>query len=55
MSPDNRGLTVVVPRRAFLRRLIDLTIGIRRPHFLIRLSKEVKEDLSVWQKFPLRF
>ena len=41
----------MVPGRAFLHRLIDLTIGIRSPHILIRLSKEVKEDLSVWQNF----
>ena len=43
----NFACIVVVSGRAFLRRLIDLTIGIRRLHFLIRLSKEVKEDLSV--------
>ena len=43
--------TVVVPGRVFLRRLIDLTIGIRHPHFLIRLTREVKEDLKVWHQF----
>ena len=32
----NFACTVVVPGRAFLRRHIDLTIGIRHPHFLIR-------------------
>ena len=47
----NFACTVVVPGRAFLRRLIDLTIGIRHPHFLIRLTREVKEDLKVWQQF----
>ena len=47
----NFACTVVVPGRAFLRRLIDLTIGVRKPHFLIRLSKDVKEDLLVWQSF----
>ena len=47
----NFACTVVVPGRAFLRRLIDLTIGITRPHYLIKLSKEVKEDLLVWQHF----
>ena len=47
----NFACTVVVPGRAFLRRLIDLTIGITRPHYLIKLSKEVKEDLLVWQNF----
>ena len=29
----NFACTVVVPGRAFLRRLIDLTIGVRKPHF----------------------
>ena len=41
----------VVPGRAFLRRLTDLPIGIRHPHFLIRLTREVKEDLKVWHQF----
>lgn len=47
----NFACSVVVPGRAFLRRLIDLTIGVKRPHFLIRLSGEVKADLLVWQNF----
>ena len=47
--------TVVVPGRAFLRRLIDLTIGIHSPHFLIRLTREVKEVLKVWQQFLAGF
>ena len=47
----NFACAVVVPGRAFLRRLIDLTIGVKRLHFLIRLSKAVKEDLIVWQTF----
>ena len=46
----NFACSVVVPGRAFLRRLIDLTLGVNRPHFLIRLSREVKADLLVWQK-----
>ncbi|XP_022787762.1 uncharacterized protein LOC111327761 [Stylophora pistillata] len=51
----NFACTVVVPGRAFLRRLIYLTIGVRKPHFLIQLSKEVKEDLLVWQSFVSAF
>ena len=47
----NFACAVVVPGRAFLRRLIDSTLGIRSPHFFIRISKEVKEDLKVWQHF----
>ena len=44
----NFACTVVVPGRTFLRRLIDLTIGTHSPHFLIRLTRKVKEDLKVW-------
>ena len=51
----NFACTVVVPGRTFLRRLIDLTIGIHSPHFLIRLTREVKEDLKVWQQFLAGF
>ena len=43
----NFACTVVVPSWAFLRRLIDLTIGVQKPHFLIPLSKDLKEDLVV--------
>ena len=51
----NFACTVVVTGRAFLRRLIYLTIGIRSSHFLIRLTREVKEDLKVWQQFLAGF
>ena len=51
----NFACTVVVPGRAFLHRLIDLTIGVRKTHFLIRLSREVKQDLLVWQSFLTGF
>ena len=51
----NFACTVVVAGRALLRRLIDLTIGIHSPHFLIRLTREFKEDLKVWQQFLAGF
>ena len=47
----NFTCSVVLPGRAFLRRLIDLTIGIRRPHFKIRLNKDTKSDSIVWLSF----
>ena len=37
--------------KVFLRRLIDLTIGVARPHHHIRLTKQTKMGLTVWQKF----
>lgn len=42
---------VVLPGRAFLRRLIDLTIGVAKPFYYIRLTKEVRQDLMTWQRF----
>ena len=47
----NFTCSVVVPGRAFLRRMIDLTVGVRRPHHHIRLTKETKHDIVVWLKF----
>ena len=51
----NFACSVVRPGRAFLRRLIDLTIGIRSGHFMIRLSKESKADLRLWLSFLRNF
>ena len=47
----NFTCSVVLPGRAFLRRLIDLTKGIRRPYHRIRVSTSVKNDLRVWLQF----
>ena len=47
---DILGL-VVVPGRAFLRRLIDLTKGIKSAHHFVRLTKSVKVDLEIWRSF----
>ena len=51
----NFACTVVVPGRAFLRRLIDLTKGVCSPYHLIWMTREVKADLTVWQSFFNRF
>jgi hypothetical protein len=42
---------VVCPGRAFLRRLINLTIGHKVPQYFIRLTKVAKLDLVMWHKF----
>jgi hypothetical protein len=47
----NFACSVVKPGRAFLRRLIDLTIGVKLAHHSIRLSKESKNDLHIWRSF----
>jgi hypothetical protein len=41
--------------RAFLRRLIDLTHGVRLSHHLIKLNGKAKEDLNVWLSFLSTF
>ena len=43
--------SVVVLGLAFLRRLIDLTMGQLRPHHQIRLCKEAKLDIRMWLQF----
>lgn len=42
---------VVVGGRPFLRRLYDLTKGIVKPHFHIRLGQEARLDLAAWSMF----
>ena len=42
---------VVVPGRAFLRRMIDLTKGVNKPHHHIRLSRGAKLDIMLWLRF----
>lgn len=43
--------SVILPGRAFLRRLIDLTRGVRRAHYHIRFTKACRQDLLVWLTF----
>ena len=47
----NFACTVIIPGRAFLQRLYHLTIGIRKPHFYITITRAAKEDLSLWLEF----
>lgn len=47
----NFACLVVVPGRTFLRRLIDLTCGLSKPHHYIRLNCEARADLSMWSHF----
>ena len=45
----------VIPGRGFLRRLIDLTLHVTKPHFHIRITRQVKLDLLTWQEFLAGF
>ena len=51
----NFTCSVIVPGRAFLRRLIDLTRGLSKPHHYVRLCRRVKDDLRVWLSFLSSF
>ena len=51
----NFACSVILPGRTLLRRLIDVTIGIQSPFHFIRLKKEVKADLRVWQEFLVEY
>ena len=51
----NFACSVVTPGRAFLRRLIDLTIGLRSEHHKIRLTQQVKAALHVCHSFLENF
>lgn len=45
----------VVPGRPFLRRLIDLTVGIKRKRHRIRITSQVRADLHTWKQFLSTF
>ncbi|XP_077783928.1 uncharacterized protein LOC144327573 [Podarcis muralis] len=51
----NFACKVVVPGRPFCSRLARLTAGLKAPHHRVRLSKEVKIDLSIWLEFLADF
>ena len=46
---------VILPGRAFLRRMYDLTMGIKKPHYFIRLTKDVKQDILLWHSFLIEY
>lgn len=46
---------VVVPGRPFLRRLIDLTVGLSKPSHRHWINKETKADLLVWSTFLAQY
>ena len=51
----NFACSVVQPGRAFLRRLIQLTMGKTRPSHFINLTKGSKDDLRMWLSFLAQF
>ena len=51
----NFACKVVAPGRAFLRRLIDMIIGLTHNYYWVRLSSEAKMDLEMWLYFLEHF
>ena len=51
----NFACSVIQPGRAFLRRHVDLTLGVKEANHKIRLNREVKEDLKIWLSFFSNF
>ena len=47
----NFACIVICPGRAFLRRLIDLTLNVSNPFYKIRLNSEARADISAWKIF----
>lgn len=47
----NFACKVMPPGRTFLRRLIDLTVGLIKPYHHRRLNSEAKADLNAWGLF----
>jgi hypothetical protein len=47
----NFACIVICPGRAFLRRLIDLTLNVSNPFHRIRLNSEARVDISTWKIF----
>lgn len=51
----NFACSVVPPGRTFLRRLIDLTIGLKKPYHHRRLNLQAQADLHAWGVFLNQF
>ena len=51
----NHCCYIIPAGRAFLRRLIDLTIGITDPHHHVRLNNGTRADLRMWEEFLTQF
>ncbi|XP_041347370.1 uncharacterized protein LOC121367333 [Gigantopelta aegis] len=47
----NFACQVVKPGRAFIRRMIDATRGVTKPHHNIRVTQGIKADLDLWLGF----
>jgi hypothetical protein len=51
----NFACRAIVPGRAFVRRLTDLTRGVSNPNHFIRLSRASRKDIEAWRLFLTDF
>ena len=51
----NFACSVIKPGRAFLRRLINLCIGVTELHHFVKIDQEAKLDIAVWLEFLTSF
>ncbi|MES9882605.1 MAG: reverse transcriptase domain-containing protein [Sedimenticola sp.] len=51
----NFTCSVVLPGRAFLRRLIALIMGVAQPFHFVKISGEAKADMRMWSVFIREF
>ncbi|XP_053388526.1 uncharacterized protein LOC128551651 [Mercenaria mercenaria] len=51
----NFACSVIRPGRAFLRRLINLSIGVKKLHYKVKLRSPAKHDMSMWLDFLANF
>lgn len=51
----NFACQVIMPGRAFCRRLIDATCKVDKPHHKIRVSHAMREDIKVWISFLSKY
>ena len=47
----NFACKAIVPGRAFLRRIIHLTLGLTKPHHHVRITEQARADINVWLEF----
>ena len=51
----NFACGVIPQARAFIRRMYNLGIGISKPYYKVKMTKEVKSDLQVWKSFLMYY
>ena len=51
----NFSCSIIIPARAFSRRMYNLCVGVTQPFYKISLTKQVKMDLLVWRHFLLNY